>query len=78
MKDSQKLGFNSVLGDDTIVAEVQSSGKRKQLSKDDTIYSKLFKHKNGYVITYKNRSLNGEVWNEELNSDEITRDDKDI
>ena len=56
MKESLKLGYNSVLGDDTIVATVQSSGKRKQLSRDNSIYSKLFKHKNGYVITYKNRS----------------------
>ena len=28
MKESLKLGYNSVLGDDTIVATVQSSGKR--------------------------------------------------
>ena len=28
------------------------------------------------MITFKNRSKNGEVWNEELNSEDITKDEK--
>lgn len=76
MTDSLKLGYNSILGDDNLVHKAQEKGDKKNLSKDESIYSKVYKHESGYVITYKNRSKKNEIYNEELQSDTLTADDK--
>lgn len=74
---SQKLGFNSILGDDQLIAICNRDGAKKRRSNKHNIYSKEYLYEKGKIMIYKNKTRKKKTLIETLVSDSFDLNEKE-